>query len=339
MLGLTSPSSRRARAPDRGDGSSLGRRRYCERGTGGVKTAVSDADTFLGVRTGAKAQRPIDVRCAYRSGPAPRYAYAMRNSPPPEDPDISRLLSSPAEVGGKRVWVGDMAVRRYRDRQHRPEPAWLVKLRLRQLLETGRYRQSRPAWVPAELPASDGYVELKDFSELVGLTRDRENERAFHAATWYPRDCLDWSVALDHEARRPGAARVELSSHCVVQYADRVRRHSARVARDGDLDEARLELEDIVRCGRVLPEVPVWFEDRNQGGVPAYWLVVDDWLLLPLNPSTRPHRDMYTAITCMYRDMPADVVGLADYKLKLSRESVRLHRDEMLRRAAARRVA
>ena len=69
----------------------------------------------------------------------------MRNQPPPNDPDILTLLNSPAEVGHKRITVGDMCVRRYRDRQHRCEPDWQVKVRLRQLLETGRYRASPPA--------------------------------------------------------------------------------------------------------------------------------------------------------------------------------------------------
>ena len=92
----------------------------------------------------------------------------MRNQLPPDDPDIVRLLSSPAEVGRKRITVGKMCVRRYRERQHRPEPAWQVKLRLRQLLETGRYRASPPAWVPSELPIWDGYVELKDGEESSG---------------------------------------------------------------------------------------------------------------------------------------------------------------------------
>ena len=69
-------------------------------------------------------------------------------------------------------------MRRYRDRQQHPEQAWQVKLRLRQLLETGRYRATPPAWVPSDLPTWDGYVELKGGEELVGLTRDREVPRS-----------------------------------------------------------------------------------------------------------------------------------------------------------------
>ena len=52
-------------------------------------------------------------------------------------------------------------------------------------------------------------------------------------------------------------------------------------------------------CGRVLPEAPTWFDDYTYGGVPAYWLIIDDWLVFPLVPSTRPCPDMYIAVTCL----------------------------------------
>jgi hypothetical protein len=252
----------------------------------------------------------------------------MRNHVPPDDPDIRRLLSSPARVGGKRVAVGEMCIRRYRDRQHRPEPAWLVELRLRQLLETGRYRASAPGWVPSEMPAWDGYVELKEGEELVGLNRDPEQPRAFTAVTWYRRECLDWIVAPETDDAGPGTIRIQLTSHCVSRY-------SSRVARDSVPDAARAELQNVIRCARVLPEAPAWFDDYTYGGVPAYWLVVNDWLVLPLRPSSRPCPDMYAAVTCMYRDMPSKVIELHDTKAQLHRESVRLHRVELVKHAGA----
>ena len=95
----------------------------------------------------------------------------------------------------------------------------------------------------------------------------------------------------------------------------------------------------MIRCGRVLPEAPTWFDDYTYGGVPAYWLIVDDWLVLPLAPSSRPCPDMYTAMTCMYRDMPRNVADLPEFKARLHRVSVRLHRDEILSHAAARKAA
>lgn len=249
--------------------------------------------------------------------------------PPPNDPDIRTLLNSPAEIGSKRIRVGDMCVRRWRDRQHRPEPTWQVKLRLRQLLETGRYRTSPPLWVPSDMPVWDGYVELKGAEELVGLTRDRNAPRTFNAATWYRRDCLGWTVAPDTDDKHPSVIRIELATHTVTQYID-------RIARDCNPDAARAELRAVIRCARVLPEAPTWFDDYTYGGVPAYWLIINDWLVLPVRPSTRPCPDMYIAVTCLYRGMPPVRAGLPDIQARLHRESVRLHRDEILGHAAAR---
>jgi hypothetical protein len=252
----------------------------------------------------------------------------MRNQPPPDDPDIQRLLNSPAEVGRKRVRVGEICVRRWRDRQHRREPAWQVTLRLRQLLETGRYRASPPVWVPSDMPSWDGYIELKRDEELVGLTRDRDTSQMFTAVTWYQRECLGWTVAPDTDDAHPGAIRIELTTHCLSRYIE-------RIAGGCGLEAARAELRAVIRCGRVLPEAPTWFDDRTYGGLPAYWLIVNDWLLLPLVPSSRPRRDMYAATTCLYRDMPANVADLPELTARLHRLSVRLHRDELLRQAVA----
>ena len=256
----------------------------------------------------------------------------MRNQPPPDDSDIRRLLNSPAEVGRKRVLVGDMCVRRYRDRQHRPEPAWRVKLRLRQLLETGRYRASPPAWVPSDLPTWDGYVELKGGDELVGLTRDRERP-----AELQRRDLVSPRVpGLDgrarHRGRPPGRHPHRARHPHVTQYVD-------RIADECGLDAARAELRAVIGCGRVLPEAPTWFDDYTYGGVPAYWLIVNDWLVLPLEPSSRPCPDMYIAVTCLHRDMPRNIADLPELKARLHRESVRLHREEILSQAAARKAA
>jgi hypothetical protein len=256
----------------------------------------------------------------------------MQNQLPPDDPDVMTLLNSPAEVGNKRVMVGDICVRRDRDRRARPEPVWQVKLRLRQLLETGSYRASPPAWIPSDLPTWDGYVELKGGEELVGLTRDPEDPRTFNAATWYPRECLRWTVSPDTDNARPCVIRIEFATHSLGQY-------STRIAGDCTLDDARSELSGVIRCARVLPEAPTWFDDYTYGGVPAYWLVVNDWLLLPLEPSTRPCPDVFIAVTCMYRAMPRNIADLPDLKARLHRESVRLYRDEILKSAAARKVA
>jgi hypothetical protein len=256
----------------------------------------------------------------------------MRNQLPPDDPDILRLLDSPAEVGNKRVVVGDVCVRRYRDRQHRPEPVWRIKLRLRQLLETGSYRASPPAWVPPDMRRWDGHVELKGGEELVGLTRAPGDPRRFNAATWYPRECLDWTVAPDTDTACAGVIRIELATHCLSRY-------SARIAGDCSVDVARTELSDVIRSGRVFPEAPTWFDDNAYGRARAYWLIVNDWLILPLAPSSRPCPDVYTAMTCMYRGMPRKPADLPDLKARLHRESVRLHRDEILRHATARNAA
>jgi hypothetical protein len=170
----------------------------------------------------------------------------MRHPLPPDDPHVLWLLGSPAELGRNRITVGEMCVRRYRERQHRPDPAWQIRLRLRQLLETGTYRASPPAWVPSEMPIWDGYVELKGGEELVGLTRDREAEPSFNAATWYRRECLGWTVAPDTDDPRPGVIRIDLATHTVAQYI-------ARIAGDRGLDAARAELRAVIRCRRILP--------------------------------------------------------------------------------------
>jgi hypothetical protein len=181
-------------------------------------------------------------------------------------------------------------------------------------------------------PTWAGYVELKGGEELVGLTRDRHAQRSFNAATWYSRDCLGWTIALDTDHALPGVIRIDLAAHTVAQYVD-------RIARGGGLDAAREELSAVIRCGRVLPEAPMWFDDYTYGGVPAYWVIVNDWLLLPLEPSTRPCPDMYDAVTCLYRGMPPNPARLTDLQARLHRESVRLHRDAILRHAAARNAA
>src|SRR4051812_21287267 len=98
-----------------------------------------------------------------------------------EDVDVARLLGTPAQVGGKSIWVSEQCVRRHRARRRSTREPWQIRLLLRQLLETGRYRRSRPAWVPAELASFDGYVELKDGAELVGLVRDPDDPRSFRA--------------------------------------------------------------------------------------------------------------------------------------------------------------
>jgi hypothetical protein len=119
-----------------------------------------------------------------------------------EDRDVERLLGSPALVGGKTIWVSDQCVRRHRDRRRSGRAPWQVHLQLRQLLETGHYRRSAPAWVPAEVAVFDAYVELKDGQELVGLAQDRAEPRTFRAVTWFERACLDWAVLRGRAAAR-----------------------------------------------------------------------------------------------------------------------------------------
>ena len=76
--------------------------------------------------------------------------------------------------------------------------------------------------MPADIAVFDGYVELKDGQELVGLSQDPDEPRTFRAVTWFERACLDWDVLPDDAAPRHGAIRVELSAHCVERYRERI---------------------------------------------------------------------------------------------------------------------
>ena len=243
-----------------------------------------------------------------------------------DDVDVQRLLGSPAQVGGKEVWVSDLCVRRHRDRRRSHRAPWQVQLHLRQLLETGRYRRSAPAWVPAEIAVFDAYVELKGDQEVVGLAACRDKPRTFRAVTWFERACLDWEVLSDDAPPRSGALRVELSAHSVERYWQRVVRRGTREA-------ARKELASVVQRGRLLPEVPAWCHEYGRGGIPAYWLIVNDWLVLPLQPTNRPTGDVFLAVTCMYRRMREDE-ELRPRQALLCAEKLRLHREELLRLAA-----
>ena len=242
------------------------------------------------------------------------------------DVDVARLLDTPARVGGKSIWVSDQCVRRHRARRRSSREPWHVRLLLRQLLETGRYRRSPPAWVPVDIAVFDGYVELKAGTELVGLSRDPERPRTFRAVTWFERGCLGWDVRPDDAAPRDDAIRVELSAHCVERYRE-------RIIRSGTLTAAREELAGIVQCGRLLPEVPTWCEEHARGGLPAYWLIVDDWLVMPLEPTGRPAGDVFRAVTCLYRGMREDE-RLRAQLAPLREEKLRLHRAALLQIAA-----
>ena len=88
-----------------------------------------------------------------------------------------------------------------------------------------------------------------------------------------------------------------------------------------------------MQCGRLLPEVPTWCEEHARGGLPAYWLIVDDWLVLPLQPTDRPTGDVFRAVTCMYRGMREDE-RLRPQLAPLCEEKLRLHREALLRLAA-----
>jgi hypothetical protein len=64
----------------------------------------------------------------------------------------------------------------------------------------------------------------------------------------------------------------------------------------------------VIRSGRVLPEAPTRFDDYTYGDVPAHWVIVNDWLLLPPEPSTRPCPYMFDAVirrvaACLFRDL------------------------------------
>jgi hypothetical protein len=244
-----------------------------------------------------------------------------------DDLDVERMLASPAVLGGKCIWVSDLCVRRHRDRRRSLQEPWQVGLMLRQLLETGRYRRSPPAWLPADIGRFDAYVELKGGEELVGLAQNPDEPRTFRAVTWFERACLDWDVLLDDSPPRCGAVRVELSTHCVERYRE-------RIVRSGTVAAAREELAGIVRSGRLLPELRAWCGEHGRGGVPAYWLIVDDWLLLPLQPTNRPSGDVFLAVTCMYRGMRDDE-RVRPQLAPLCAEGLRLHREALLRLAAA----
>jgi hypothetical protein len=247
-----------------------------------------------------------------------------------DDADVRRLLGSPAVVGGKSIWVTDQCVRRLRSRRRSAREPWQIRLQLRQLLETGRYRRSPPAWLPADIDVFDGYVELRDGHELVGLAQDTDDPRTFRAVTWFERGCLRWDVLPDRAAPSDGAIRVELSTHCVERYRE-------RIVRGGSVMAARQELAVVMRSGRLLPERPTWCEEHGAGGVPAYWLIVDEWLVLPLQPTDRPAGDVFRAVTCMYRGMRADE-HVRPHLVVLCEEKLRLHREALLELAAQARL-
>jgi hypothetical protein len=239
-----------------------------------------------------------------------------------DDVDVQRLLATPALVGGKSIWVSEQCVRRHRARRRASREPWQLRLLLRQLLETGRYRRSPPAWVPTDLCPFEGYVELKAGQELVGLSQDPVEPRTFRAVTWFERACLEWDVLPEDTAPRPGAIRVGVSAHCVERYRE-------RIVRGGTVTAAREELAAIVQSGRLLPEVPTWSQART---VPAYWLIVDDWLMLPLQLTDRPTGDVFSAVTCMYRGMREDE-HLPPHRAVLCEAKLRLHREALLRLA------
>jgi hypothetical protein len=241
------------------------------------------------------------------------------------DPDVQRLLGTPAHVGGKEIWVCEACVRRLLGRRRTGQPGWQLELQLRQLLETGTYRRSPPSWLPEEIAAFDGYVELRGGAELVGLVQDRTDRRSFRAVTWFERACLDWKVLRAGDAPRSGAVRIELSTHAVKRYRERIVR--------GD-SAGHDELARILPLGRLLPEAPPWWRECRSGEIPAYWVVIDDWLVLPLQPSTRPAPDVFLAVTCLYRGMQEDE-GLGGRQAELRDERLRLQREGLLRLADA----
>jgi hypothetical protein len=89
-----------------------------------------------------------------------------------------------------------------------------------------------------------------------------------------------------------------------------------------------------VALGRLLPEAPRWSREWRSGEIPAYWLVVEDWLVLPLQPSTRPAPDVFLAVTCLYRGMDEDE-RLEGRQAMLRDERLRLQREALLRLADA----
>jgi hypothetical protein len=109
-----------------------------------------------------------------------------------------------------------------------------------------------------------------------------------------------------------------------------------RVILGGTIDAVPGELTGVMQCGRLLPEVPTWCEEHARGGLPAYWLIVDDWLVLPLQPTSRP-ADVFRAVTCMYRGMRANADLRSPFAL-LQAEKLRLHRESLVRLAADQRL-
>ena len=79
--------------------------------------------------------------------------------------------------------------------------------------------------------------------------------------------------------------------------------------------------------------MPTWCEEHARGGVPAYWLIVDDWLVLPLQPTNRPTGDVFRAVTCLYRGMDEDERVRPQFA-PLCAEKLRLHRESLLGLAA-----
>lgn len=240
------------------------------------------------------------------------------------DSELLDYAASPAELGAKRVRVSDACVARHMARRRgAPERPEHVKLRLRQRLETGRFRRSEPVGFPTDLRGRwDGYVLAAGL--IFCLRRTVEHARSFEADTCFETDSLEQSLccADDYDSLAEADVIVEVPAHAVERYMERVR-SGIEFAR------ARKELSRlIVEHATLLPELPGWFVGACREDAPAY-LTIDEWLVIPLR-----FRDQsalrYVAVTCLGR-------GLNELRNAQTRQAKRAKRGAQERQGPATR--
>jgi hypothetical protein len=215
------------------------------------------------------------------------------------DPTLLQYAASRAELGAKRVRITDACVARHSARRREtPERPELVKLRLRQRLETGRFCRSEPGNFPAELCGRwDGFVVADGL--VFCLRRSAEDERSFDAETCFETNSLAWTVccAEDHDRLGDVDVIVEVPDHAVERYMERVRSGAV-------FTRARAELRHlIVEHAILLPELPAWFAGECREDAPLF-LALSGWFIIPLR--FKEHSSFrYVAVTCLGRGMNA----------------------------------
>ena len=142
------------------------------------------------------------------------------------DPDVQRLLGSPAVLNNKSVWASDIWAGRQMLREGARGARAGMRLNLRQRLETGRYRLLTARVAPGRLAIRyDACVELPD-GELVCLVSRAGEQRSFNAVTSFTADCLAgshcWATACRPTLPR-GFVCIGLTRHAAERYRERLR--------------------------------------------------------------------------------------------------------------------